>query len=199
MQGALDEAKRSGEQSTEQMWSAVGNINWMARSMDSSQKQSQVSLQASIENFHLEQRAWLGLASVEMKPMKAPDPIRATMVVLNSGKTPALHAAFNFFMHPSDVPINAAEYVKHPIEPQSPPHTASMVLPGAVKLLPSSTGSTDEFEVQSVQNGRKLIYFFAFMSYRDVFRVEHHTRVCALLDFKGGGFSSCPGDFDQAD
>ena len=33
----LAEMKRSGEQSTHQMWSAIGNMNWIARSMDISQ------------------------------------------------------------------------------------------------------------------------------------------------------------------
>src|ERR1039457_4063835 len=37
-QGTLNEATRSGQQSTWQMWQAVGNINWMARSMDQSSK-----------------------------------------------------------------------------------------------------------------------------------------------------------------
>jgi hypothetical protein len=38
MRGQLDEMKRSGATSTDQMWRAVGNINWLAQSMDLSQK-----------------------------------------------------------------------------------------------------------------------------------------------------------------
>jgi hypothetical protein len=38
MRGTLSEMKRTSEQNTEQMWSAIGNLNWMARSMDWSQK-----------------------------------------------------------------------------------------------------------------------------------------------------------------
>lgn len=44
MQGQLDEMKRSGEQSTQQMWSAIGNINWEARSADWSQKSTQQAM-----------------------------------------------------------------------------------------------------------------------------------------------------------
>ena len=38
MDGTLAEMKRSGTQSTQQMWSGIGNINWLARSADWSQK-----------------------------------------------------------------------------------------------------------------------------------------------------------------
>jgi hypothetical protein len=43
MRGTLSEMKRSGEPSTQQMWSAISNINWMARSVDWSQKTTQAA------------------------------------------------------------------------------------------------------------------------------------------------------------
>jgi len=51
MQGALDETRRSGEQSTEQMWQAVGNINWIARTADQSTKDNlaQIKEQTAIQ------------------------------------------------------------------------------------------------------------------------------------------------------
>ncbi len=51
MQGQLDEMKRSGEQSTEQVWRAIDNINWLARSMDWSQKTTQKGIQAQVERM----------------------------------------------------------------------------------------------------------------------------------------------------
>jgi hypothetical protein len=47
MRGTLAEMKRSGEQSTEQVWSAILNLNWMARSADWSQKEVQRGIEAS--------------------------------------------------------------------------------------------------------------------------------------------------------
>src|ERR1019366_6300424 len=44
MQDTLSEMRRSGQESTNQMWQAVGNINWMARSMDLSQKSTQIAM-----------------------------------------------------------------------------------------------------------------------------------------------------------
>ena len=90
MYGTLAEMKRSGEQSTDQIWRAIENLNWMARSADSSQKSTQtavensdrqnkksiaavleagaktdeiskLALKASIEASQLDQRAWVGM------------------------------------------------------------------------------------------------------------------------------------------
>jgi hypothetical protein len=43
MRGTLSEMKTSGEQSTQQMWSAISNLNWIARSVDWSQKTTQAA------------------------------------------------------------------------------------------------------------------------------------------------------------
>jgi hypothetical protein len=59
MQGTLTEMKRSGGSATWQMWEAIGNINWLAKTMDASQKQAQMALEASIEQSNLDRRAWI--------------------------------------------------------------------------------------------------------------------------------------------
>ncbi len=101
MQGTLAEMKRSGEQSTAQMWSAISNINWMARSMDWSQKttqkgiqasdrQSRDALQAAINQFRSEQRAWVGVSPVNLTHPIQDSPIRGiSFYTENSGRTPA--------------------------------------------------------------------------------------------------------------
>jgi hypothetical protein len=104
MRGTLAEMKRSGEQSTQQVWRAVDNLNWMARSMDWSQKTAQQSIQASgkessdalkatIDNFHREERSWVGVGSFKIVPNpaeggKAYSAIAET-TLLNSGRVPA--------------------------------------------------------------------------------------------------------------
>jgi hypothetical protein len=54
MQGTLDEAKRGGEQSTRQMWSAIDNINWMARSMDWNQKSTKQAMDDEVAKLNLQ-------------------------------------------------------------------------------------------------------------------------------------------------
>jgi hypothetical protein len=89
MRGTLSEMKRSGEQSTNQMWAAIDNVNWLARSADWSQKvaqqqasatvaemqkqtiaqqsaaiASQNSVKATRDAMYAEQRPWVGIEQV---------------------------------------------------------------------------------------------------------------------------------------
>lgn len=103
MDGTLAEMKRSGEQSTQQMWSAIGNINWEARSMDWSQKvnqqsmeaskqQAQDSIRAAIEASRLDQRAWVGMNIVVTGPLEfRPDEVFLPVKIQlhNFGRSPA--------------------------------------------------------------------------------------------------------------
>jgi len=105
MDGTLKEMKRSGQQSTEQVWRAIDNINWMARSMDLSQKGAQIAMQhsdqtaqqsldASIAEAHEDRRPWVGIKGVPCDDCKWGDKsavIHGFYVVLeNTGKSPAL-------------------------------------------------------------------------------------------------------------
>lgn len=169
------------------------------RSNTAQQKIASDSFKATVDNFHLDQRAWIGPKGLDMKPMQAPNPIASTMTITNSGKTPALRVEFLYYLHPSDGPINVVEYIKHPVEKGNLMSASTIMLPGATYVLSPETGSTDALGVDSVKNGRKLIYFFVFISYVDVFGAKHHTRACALYQGKAALFSSCPGNFDHAD
>jgi len=126
MQGQLNEMKRSGEQSTEQMWSAIGNVNWMARSMDLSQKESQKGIESnarqSQEQFtkilgqmkgqiataqganaiakqalEAQTRPWIGIVGLPQFTI-AGDPAKFDLSLHNYGNSPAIVAAAPPFM-----------------------------------------------------------------------------------------------------
>jgi hypothetical protein len=131
MRGTLSEMKRSGEQSTAQMWAAIDNVNWLARSADWSQKVTQKqasdtvaemqkqsgaqertagaakrgadiakdSLKATIDSFHNEDRAWVGIS--ETKPISyVPDSpnqyvdMTVAFTLRNYGRSAADHVRF---------------------------------------------------------------------------------------------------------
>jgi len=207
----LIDTESSSSQTTDQIWRAIGNLNWSARSADWNQKvaqtgmedsatNSRMALQATIDNFHQEQRAWVGPQHLELNPAPiAPEPFSATMTITNSGKTPALRVNSLFYLHPSDRMIDVFDYVKHPIEIKSEEKGSIMMLPGIPYELPAQTGGTDALGIESVKNGHKFLYFFAFISYQDVFRNIHRTRVCALYRPKMRAFGPCAENFDYAD
>lgn len=57
MDGTLAETRRSGQQSTEQVWRAIDNLNWAARSMDLSQKQAQKGIDQAIAKLNIQAKA----------------------------------------------------------------------------------------------------------------------------------------------
>src|SRR5579864_1976001 len=52
--------------------------------------EAEQSLKASIEQFHLDQRAWVGVTETNFK-LAVGQPGQFVIVVVNSGKTPAIH------------------------------------------------------------------------------------------------------------
>ena len=130
MRGTLSEMKRSGQESSRQMWSAISNINWLARSADWSQKVTQKqasdtvaemqkqtvaqkgtaeaakkaadtakdSLKATIDSFHNEDRAWVGISGAKPISYATEDPNRVSLTVAftlrNYGRSAADHVRF---------------------------------------------------------------------------------------------------------
>lgn len=109
MRDTLAEMTQSGNQATQQMWSAIGNVNWLARSADWSQKvahkqasdtvgemQKQTAAQmqsaqtaedtvkTARDQMRMDQRAWIAVKDVHgasTSPM---------VTFINTGRTPAL-------------------------------------------------------------------------------------------------------------
>lgn len=94
---------QSGKESSERTDRILDSVNWLARSMngalrdaersrvESEQRASQ-SLAASINIARGEQRAWIGVSQMGLKdsPARVGIPLSATVVTINSGRTPAV-------------------------------------------------------------------------------------------------------------
>jgi hypothetical protein len=115
MSRTLAEQERSGEKSTDQVWKAIGNINWMARSADWSQKVAQSSIEKTLESAsdqsRLDERAWVSLDHVENTPLVSPGVNSAiktmensytSLIIKNTGRTPAesVLVFYGFFSMP---------------------------------------------------------------------------------------------------
>jgi hypothetical protein len=127
MRGTLDEMKRSGEQSTEQVWRAIDNINWEARSMDGSVKQAQEAMSkseaqaktafdASIAAAQLDQRAWVGVIDTrtiggEQTPDRKMFSFEGVQIpIRNSGKTPAINLSAVILLTSADSREKIGDY-----------------------------------------------------------------------------------------
>ncbi len=108
MRETLDEMKASGNTSTNQFWQAIGNMNWLAKTMDGTLKlssnameeskiQNTATLKANIIASRLDQRAWVGVPEFvttggsQSSDGKIFSFSELLIVIRNSGKTPALN------------------------------------------------------------------------------------------------------------
>lgn len=163
MRGTLGEMKRSGESTTEQIWRAIDNINWLARSADLSQKTAQVAsglsakqareaLDASIAASETDQRAWVGLQEWRCdhcskdRNTKFIGAVVAT--ITNTGRTPAADLSIERCLYSvqetnMEEPIPDIAVAMHPAQrPKGggvvvcgPLGAAEVIAPGVSKVL----------------------------------------------------------------
>ena len=194
MRESVEEAKRSGQQATDQMWKAVGNINWMARSMDWSQKTSQhaiesseqqnkKTLQATIDQFRQDQRAWVGVTDVSMK-----DPVLAGRkfvwigYIANSGKTPSLETKIlAYYTTGSGKTLPAFTY-----PPAKEPQGIMIIQPGSKFSLNGHEREDDpvltQTQIDALKNQTTRMYIYGQIEYRDVSNHHHTTHWCVWLE-----------------
>jgi hypothetical protein len=156
------------------------------------------TLSAVADQFRLEQRAWVGPTNIVLGEMHAPDPIKASVTILNSGKTPAFEMRVRYILHASDTPLAVQAYAKNPVEKLKGRGAVSTLFPNAQMQLAPTTGTTDALGIQSVENGRKFLYLFAWVWYIDAFDTPHETRICAQWQPKSKFFAPCNEDYDYA-
>jgi hypothetical protein len=202
MHESVEEAKRSGQQSTDQIWKAIGNINWMARSMDWSQKvaqqgielsgrQSKQALDASIASSRLDQRAWVGSMQVTGIP-EVGKTYDINVVFGNTGKTPAL----DVITQAREIPVHTGSkfvpaFDKEPTFTQSrttlfPNQIATSVVKGSKDV--AATQSDVDFINQSKE---VTIYVIGRVCYKDVFGESHWARFCEIYSPAGKAYISC--------
>jgi hypothetical protein len=106
MQKTLAEMRRSGIAATDQMWQAVGNINWLARSMnsalsqntdamESSEKKAKEAMEVTRHAFQVDQRPYIVIDTPKFTDTFLPrigGQIKANVRPRNIGKTPAVDA-----------------------------------------------------------------------------------------------------------
>jgi hypothetical protein len=203
MRGTLEEMQRSGDQSTDQVWKAIGNLNWMARSADWSQKQAQVAsensnrlanraLDTSIESFRADQRAWFGISDFEVvqyDPENPKKPFRIKIFFRNSGKTPAkqihLLAVFNVFKAKPDGPVDG------PTDADwdtflgffNKSRERYVTAPNATRgfIATDSNNNIVTLAYPSIKDHSAFAYYYGQATYVDFTQRTHMTRFCILL------------------
>jgi hypothetical protein len=194
-QTALGESENSFKQTLWQMQAQTKAAQDAASAASIQATNSERSLKATIDNFHLEQRAWVGLADA-LPPLfveggkrvyvKEGEEASFGFVITNSGRTPATNV------------VQGTSYIDLPrgtkFSPQYPGTNRAEVLQPNIRVW-AMTPNTEPFtkpQVDGLKNGAYTLYVFGKVSYDDVFGVVHHTTFCMQLSRDLTGFSACP-------
>lgn len=189
MQGTLEEQKRSGQQTTDQVWRAIDNLNWAARSMDWSQKsaqsgieasenQSKQSLDVAIANSRLDERPWVigNGFKLDHEPNGIDIP-HITIDLLNTGKTPALDMipiSKPYIWNISSTPLPMLEAV-------SSAKSIGILAPGQTGLSFDTNDWKTTDSVLAAYNAQISLYYVrAKISYTDVNHAPHWTTICVF-------------------
>ena len=166
--------------------------------------QGKSTLEATIENFHRDQRAWIGPTLIS-PPRFADEGKRvyiqegATPVfgirIKNSGKTPARKVKTEFIWgwHKKEV-----EFL-HPYPAINIPKPMSSVFPdGEMQLdTPVMPILPKEF-VENVKNGTNILRVYGYVNYEDIFGIAHRTTFCNYLSQDLTAFALC-NSYNDAD
>lgn len=202
---SLEESRKSAsEQSNraERITIANEQIAQISKnSVETAQEVAKKSLDATIENFRLEQRAWIGPMALKWDDyiegkkkvhIKEGEQFKVGVNLINSGKTPAFNVkAF--------IIVTALKQGEKP-DPQKRQEDELLHQTNAV-MQPGGTFGLDNIsanfipsknQIESLSRGERVIHLFGKIIYEDVFDQQHFTKFCMFLHQDLASFSGCP-------
>lgn len=133
------------------------------------------TLDYSRDSSRLDQRAWVGVTGVERSEIQTKT--RATVTIVNSGKTPAIgvKTTLAFGPHTKDKKF---VFLKPPPKLQ---HSQSVVQPGMSISIVLDTRELKTEEIDAFNNGKLILYAFGSIEYQDIFKQNHSCTFCAYF------------------
>jgi hypothetical protein len=168
--GDMERARKSAERSA----SAAEESKDIARD---NAEIARSQLQNSIRLFHLDQRARVVVAGLQMVASVVPDqPTRFSATILNSGKTPAIRVHSRMWIYP---------YPTFPQEPMRYSYTGSReesehdLGPGIQIDVPNEI-TLNKATIDAMDRNVVRLWVYGLTTYRDVFNpdVVHTTKWC---------------------
>lgn len=191
--------KESGKQTTDQINKLIVAAQRIAATSTKSVTQAKGSLDASIDNFRLDQRAWVSVSEISPAPyvegnikvyMKDGQKFKGEVVIKNTGKTPAFKVRTLVTLHYQ----KAGEKIIIDKKKLAPLSTSNRIMhPGMIGFLQTSEldGLPNKADIENVVNRKFFVYITTFITYEDVFKRPHFTEHCAVLMPDLGSFGLC--------
>ena len=172
---------------------------------------SRKSIDATINNLQLDQRAWVGVKTLTPPGLvdktnlhvyiKAGSPPHVEVIVLNNGKTPALNYRAECAAQ-TQVRGHNVNPIYSPIGP-STYQSIGVLQPGSMIFQPIGdaelpNSELSQSQIDSIKAGTDIFYVYGHITYDDVFKHPHITNFCYFLsrDLANGAICNTYNDAD---
>ena len=130
-----------------------------------------------------EQRAWVGIIDLTDIKVRVGEYPSFTVVVVNNGKTPALH------VHAETTARSIPQWQKIAFEypPRVGVQSDTAIQPNAQVFLKDVGAAAygdqkiTQLQFDAGRSGKMIAYIYGRMDYLDIFQTLHHTTFCAVL------------------
>jgi hypothetical protein len=146
--------------------------------------QAEKSLQSSIEQARLEQRAWVSVRFADLT-FQSGNPVQSKMTVQNSGKT----VARNVTVHHS-IAFSSTQLTSLPPYPAQTGAEA-ILFPGIPIEVKVTTRTMTDEDIVLLKSGNRFMYEYGTVQYDDVFGRHHRTEICVTLNAKTRSNNPC--------
>lgn len=162
-------------------------------SLNASNRQSKASLDATVDNFKREERAWVGFQGIaDSRGFTETEPWKVTVVFFNSGRTPARNVQSSGMYTTSPIPIsgpseqNVKQLVFRPAQSIAPQgnyrQNFGADTPAEAYTLSQKQGQQILVSQYSLIKTKQLfLYYFGVLKYDDVFGNHRQTEYCIYL------------------
>jgi hypothetical protein len=177
---------------------AATSANAAQKSAAASEGQVEVtkkSIQATVDAFRLDQRAWMGISNVALSVLKVGEPLRVDADIVNTGKTPAFSVRIDKTgIQTNYGPLDVDQFIASGklSKPIQPPSTGVSGPNSSIKIPFHTDQPMTEVWIDQINSHALWIYVFGDIHYRDAFGVEHTTQFCGSYDPPTQRFDNCP-------
>jgi hypothetical protein len=162
------------------------------KSFDSSRDQSEAlrtAIQAIPSRRGGDERAWVGIDSLSIGPLRSSEPLSVAATIRNSGRSPALDVVIS--LNSKIMPNNGEGPAQRPQCTDCP---RLVLLPNAARNITADTseGRLTAASLDRITSGLDNITLSGRIDYRDADGGAHKTLACFIYQPRISAFSACP-------
>lgn len=141
-------------------------------------------LETSGETARNDQRAWVGLENVQLSTYKVGQPIKATVHLMNTGKSPALGVTYSGNvkeLESGEFPPLASDIAPPALSSIASIGTPIGIIPpqGSYEIQVDTPSLLSDYSKEQIDHHTHVLWVWGTVRYHDIFGEIHQTQYCA--------------------